>query len=296
MTDDTTDDLENLRRELGIKDDVKPEDFGLEFRSAESFFDEPAQPSVLTPRRDVRRWVPRALVAAAVLILASAVVVPRIGDSDDKVIAPQLQSVAQILDRAASASGTLPDTSDARFWRGESLQQQGTAPAETRTIWYGHRERGLVVDPYGSTPIPRATFSLAAGTVTWDELLALPTGTARLRDLLFRDAGALPDPGWRVAKAVAELLAESPAPPALRRALWQVLSEVPGAVSEGTATDALGRSGERLVFTAAGRGRMELLVDPAEGRLLESFVTPSRPGTDPYRATFVEQGPADRLP
>ena len=105
---------------------------------------------------------------------------------------------------------------------------------------------------------------------------------------------------------VGDLLRESPAPPALRRALWEVAATIPGVQLVGPVTDAAGRAG-----VAVERGRARYVLDPSDGRLLEeSEGSPSDANIVQrdsagnvigvqrryFRTTYLEQGPANSAP
>jgi hypothetical protein len=60
----------------------------------------------------------------------------------------------------------------------------------------------------------------------------------------------------------------APTPPALRAAAYEVLARIPFVESRGRAQDALGRPGSVVAFETRGV-RVELLIDPATGTLLE---------------------------
>jgi len=95
---------------------------------------------------------------------------------------------------------------------------------------------------------------------------------------------------------VGDLLRESPASPALRKALWEVAARIPGVTLVGNVTDAAGRAG-----VAVRRGDQGYTFDPETGRLLEESVGSSTavaeaPGGSLYRATYLDQGPSDSAP
>src|SRR5262249_58453862 len=85
----------------------------------------------------------------------------------------------------------------------------------------------------------------AGGTaLTWDELYALPTDPGQLTATLQADIkGAGPDPQSELFTIVGDLLRESPAPPALRKALFDVAAGIPGVHLTGKDTAELGRTG-----------------------------------------------------
>ena len=116
-------------------------------------------------------------------------------------------------------------------------------------------------------------------------LYQLPTDAALLEAALRRGRqGAGPDDNSELYTRVGDLLRESPAPPALRRALFQVAANVPGVTLLGPSKDLDGRSG-----IAVQRNGEELILDRTSGRLLQT----SGPS---FTATYREQGPAQTAP
>lgn len=97
--------------------------------------------------------------------------------------------------------------------------------------------------------------------------------------------GAGPDPQSELFTIVGDLLRESPAPPALRKALYDVAAGIPGVHLTGKVTDSIGRTG-----TGVQRGGETLVVDPANGALLADDEGGG------WSATFVSQGPATSAP
>lgn len=295
------DDLELLQGELaalGLARPPRPEDAGLAFRSAESFTHADAR-----PRSRARRWIPGVLVAAAVAVLVAVLLRPEGQDKapvqTSPTVAPATPSpvtVAAVVRQAAQVSAAQPDLSQTPYWRVRSYQQQGDAPREERIVWLGNGRPGLVLDDFGRADLSPATFGLQESSLTWDELVSLPADPVALRELLDREARGLSAPRLAVVKMAAELLAESPAPPAVREALWQVIAGVPGVTSAGQVRDALGRVGIGLSLNTPGRGRLEYIIDPAAGTILQSMIFPTKPGADRFVATYVEQGPAASLP
>ena len=138
------------------------------------------------------------------------------------------------------------------------------------------------VIPLGSTVFPAGSIGL-----TWDQLYALPTNPGALERDLRRDIkGAGPDDNSELFTIVGDLLRESPAPPALRKALWEVASRIPGVILVGAVTDSAGRAG-----VAVERGGQRYVLDPDDGRLLEES-----DGGSAWRATYLEQGPTNSAP
>ena len=113
------------------------------------------------------------------------------------------------------------------------------------------------------------------------------------------------------------MLSGTPAPPALREALYKVAATIPGVTVKGSYTDSLGRTG-----TALQLGPMTAVIDPATGQYLDgmmgllpgdvncSKVTGMCQVTDPTTgklqngviasgptsSTLITQGPATGLP
>ena len=126
----------------------------------------------------------------------------------------------------------------------------------------------------------------AGGTaLTWDQLYALPTDPAQLTATLNADIkGAGPNPQSELFTIVGDLLRESPAPPALRRALYDVAAGIPGVHLTGKVTDMLDRTG-----TGVTRDGETLVIDPANGTLLADT-------EDGWTSAYVKQGPANSAP
>lgn len=311
MTNEIDQELDRLRRELadlGVAGAARPEDHGLVFRDASSFFEPAGSGQIQSPvpsnsrqRPRLVRWLPPSVLAAAAASLLLVVLVqqaegPTAPSVPVPTVSPQIRTVAQVLGEAAESSAQAEDQSGVAYWRVETLQQQGDQPEERRTVWLGHARPGLLVDEYGQVPLPPATFGLQRTVLSWDELVALPQDAAELIDLFRREAQGLRNPDIQVAKMAAGLLAESPAPPGLRRALWQVIAELPGVRSLGTRTDATGRAGIAIALGRPTTGTVEYIIDPARGTILQSTVVPERAGADVGRFTYLEQGPSSALP
>jgi len=157
---------------------------------------------------------------------------------------------------------------------------------------------GDSVNPDRSIRLDVARFGPRA-ELAWVGLWTLPTDPRRLAAWLRAESrGQGTDPDAELFVAVGDLLRESPAPPALRAALYRVAAEVPDVRLVGTVTDAAGRRG-----IAVERGEGELLiryvVDPADGRLLEEQQGSDAPGAGCgveaascfWRSTYLSQGP-----
>lgn len=101
---------------------------------------------------------------------------------------------------------------------------------------------------------------------TYADMMALPTDVDELYAHIERVVVAM-DNGRPVPVEmfvqVADLLGTTPAPPALRGALYQVAARIPGVELVGELTDDLGRAGTAVTLVDENGTRDELLFDPA---------------------------------
>jgi hypothetical protein len=260
-------------------------------------------------------------------------------------------TAAQLLDEAAAAAGTQPGWPDASYWYTESADTSVLTGATSYSANWSDRH-GNGVTASGSTPIPRqsarlhGSSGLPAGSkavsaipvvgdsapfygYTWAQLYALPTGDTAALESYLMTAGDIhfgqKAPGvqgsWTgqedLFNLITNLLSGTPAPPALREALYKVAATIPGVTVKGTYTDSLGRTG-----TALQLGPMTAVIDPATGQYLDgmmgllagevncSKVTGRCQATDPatgkiekgvtengpYSSMLITQGPAAGLP
>lgn len=214
---------------------------------------------------------------------------------------PHYTTAAQVL-TAASVSSTAHSTpvSDAKYWRVESQWQQVSnsgIPEETdsgpRIHWQGHTTTGVLYQNGMLRKMPVASWSMQQTSFSWDELAALTTSPKQLEKMLRAEtAGLTNDPDHYIFKFIFELLGESPAPPQLRSALWEVAAGLKGATLRGQATDAVGRSGWSITL-----GEITYIVDTDTGNILE-FNTDRRTTNvrSTYRSTILSSGPTDTAP
>jgi hypothetical protein len=267
-----------------------------------------AQSVVLEHRRRARRRrVGLSLVGAAATTALVVTLVPW----SPWGATPEARA-AEVLVVASEAAAAQRDTvGDARYWHTVTTYVQeglGADGAEhRRESWNARVEPGLLVDEGvdASDPIGMgaARFQVGATSLDWAGLDALPTDPVALRDLLYTD---LPENSRSeddlAFDQITALLVESPASPALRAALWKIASQIDGVRLVGEVTDAAGRTGTALEMTIRydhGTEVRRLVVDPETGTLLERVDSYDGPGTETdtrYRATYLEQGPADTLP
>ena len=234
-------------------------------------------------RRRQRRLALGGLVAAAAAVV---VAVPAVGLHGTPAASA---GAAQVLIQAGRAAGAQPGAwQSAPYWHAVSRHQQGNGPTFTREIWIGHRAPGVLKDPgvdTGVLPLEVALFPAGGTGISWDGLWSLPTDSGALEQELragIHGAGNGDDSELFV--IVGDLLRESPAPPALRKALWEVAASIPGVRLVGDVTDGAGRAG-----VAVERNDQRYVLDPSTGRLLEE-------SESTWSTTYLEQGPADSAP
>jgi hypothetical protein len=165
-----------------------------------------------------------------------------------------------------------------------------------REIWIGHRAGGVLRDPgVDAGVIPLTGPTLFGEGLTWDKLYALPTDPAKLGAVLsdkVKGFGPDPNPTGGVSALqeefveIGDLLRESPASPALRKALYDVAAGIPGVRLAGNLKDALGRTGVGVERNGEGT----LLIDPATGQLLAELEGKA------WSSTYLTQGPASTAP
>lgn len=231
------------------------------------------------------------------------------------VVEAQFTDASQIVTAAADAAGQQPGgLGDAPYWKVVSEYSQGGSerPEENRegrrTIWQGIAGPSVLRDTDGGgftleegkpLELPQATLTVGGRTFTWREINAGALGAAQVRELLTAGesgmsgkAGRAPHE-WYFFKQAGELLGETPASPAVRRAIWNEMSTLTGVTTTGKVTDAIGRTGWDLTIAAEGFGSQRFVVDPSTGAILQSE-TAGRGTT--YRITYIEAGPAETAP
>jgi hypothetical protein len=240
----------------------------------------------------------KALIGMAVAVAGAAVAVTVIampsspaGSSAKPASAPVALTAATVLDQAARAAGAQPGWPNARYWYTEDKYTCG-GRLYTDKIWLARHGSG-VVEKSGprdggscgadlfTAAIPAGLADTTFGPYTWSQLFALPTNPAKLKPKLL--AGRQSNQGF-FQYVMMNLLTGTPAPPALREALFKVAASIPGVRVTGRYTDPLGRTG-----TALELGAVTVVLDPASGLVLDET---NRPST----VMFVAQGPAASEP
>ncbi len=261
---------------------------------------EPRPHPARRPRRSRRGLVMAASVAAVAAVTAGIVVSVVPGPARTSLTA------AVVLHHAAQAAGQQPGGwPDAAYWHVTSIYETD-GKYHHREVWISHHARTILEDDgvFGSMT-PQAGFGgfqVGDKDLSWDQVYALPTDPAQLKPVLLADVkGSYPGGAAGLFEAVGDLLRESPAPPALRKALYEIAARIPGVRLVGPSKDVLGRTG-----TAVERGDETFLIDTANGQLLADTSGNPRTGLPCghgqdctiYGAayTYTSQGPAAKAP
>jgi hypothetical protein len=284
--------LDDLLTAAGRVDDPQPETLDSARRSVHLAAAALADATTrATPPRHRRRLVLATAVAAGAAAVIAIPVVTLAGHG------PSTNAqAATVLRLAGSAAGNQEGGwPDATYWRVASTYVRDGRTYQ-RDIWVAHHGQSVLRDtglPDGdgvvgapAQVVPAASTFAAGGTsLTWDQLYALPTDAAQLAAALRGDLqGAGSDPTSELFVAVGDLLRESPAPPALRKALYDVAATIPGVRVTGDLTDGAGRSG-----TGVERDGETYVIDLSTGAMLAD-------GAAGWSATYVDQGPSDSAP
>ena len=230
------------------------------------------------------------LVAASIAAAGAAVAAPSFinGFGDQPASSA---GAADFLDSMALVAGRQGgDWQHAKWWYTKSEHKQGAKGAMgIRQIWQGHEHGMWLIEslrpgwnpnmhpgkekhnPVEEPDDDRWTYVLPGRDLDWDDLWTLPTDPTALAQILSagwsgqgytRDSQRFDD--------VLNLLDESPAPPSLRAALYQVAADIPGVHLVGTVTDALGRQGTAIEMKIDKEGdRERFIIDPSNGFLLQ---------------------------
>ncbi len=236
-----------------------------------------------------------AAVAAAGAAAAAVIAIPSTAgpslSTGHMAKAPMTLTAAAVLDQAAQAAGAQAGWPNAQYWYIEGQYRCG-GQIYTAKIWLSRHGRGVLektgpennTDPVCTSDLLTAPIddSYMFGLYTWSQLYTLPTNAAKLKAKLKADFGQ--GGGASLFADVEDVLIDSPAPPAVRSALFKVAASIPGVKVIGNYTDPLGRTG-----IAVQIGPYGFVVDPANGAVLDEI---NRGGAD----TIVTQGPATGEP
>jgi hypothetical protein len=163
-------------------------------------------------------------------------------------------------------------------------------------------------DSFADTiPAEEVVFPFGSEGLSWEELMALPTDPDELEARMRGAAsGGVEPTGKTVAEVmftmVGDLLRESPAPPELRAALYQVAARIPGVRLLGEGTDPAGRPGVAVAMQRQDQPIDErLIIEPETATLLAEVQTllervdwvDAQPGTVIGSAVYLESGYVD---
>jgi len=233
------------------------------------------QAAVKGPWASRARLLAIAVSCAAVAAIAAAVVVAPGQRTTHAEHGPTALTAAYVLRKAASAAaGQRAD--HGRFFVSESEYidpgNGRDAPAK-RIIWIGNGAAGRLVEsgPVGGTaPIPPG-ISFGRRTITWAQLLRLPTAPGRLLAAIARASRNTGQPPLQADfGTIVGLLFESPAPPALRAALFRAASRLAGVKLVVDARDLIGRAATEVYVPPGfpGNGGQALFFDPSTSAVL----------------------------
>ncbi len=145
-----------------------------------------------------------------------------------------------------------------------------------RRYWLGHYVHGVLEDPAagpGPVKLPPGVPTQYGPRLSWNQLQNLPTAPQRLGRVIARLAARAQQPR-PVAEltVITDLLFESPAPPALRAALFNLAAALPGVRLVRGAHDLVGRTATEVYqaggWNVPGGGGQALFFSPRTGAVL----------------------------
>ena len=296
-----------------------------------------AGPRPATRRRGIRRrWIVATGVAA--VIAAAAFIVPALlNDSPlGGVPSAAAEALSKVATVAANQQTTAPTAGQFVYTRTRAVYESSTYGAGprhdknfsvlmpvTRQAWIGLDGSGRLLETDGTptflTPQDRAAWVAAGrpslrtgkthdeaygkGGLSYLDLSKLPTDVAQLRTMIVdRKIEGGPAGKSETFTIIGDLLRETYAPPALRAALYEIASGLPGVELIGTVKDHAGRTGTAVGYATGNGYRNELIFDPATAALLGeksvvadgAKVKPHLPtGTVMSWAVYLESGVVD---
>jgi hypothetical protein len=296
--------LDDLLTVAGQVRDISPDGLRSGRDALEAAFNTaPAAPAVVRGRRPgswlsgvrAKALIGIAVAAAGAVTAATVITMPSTAPAGSStgpmVIAPTTLTAATVLDQAAQAAGKLAGWPNAQYWYSEDQYTCGGQLYTART-WLWRHGNGVLektgpknnTDPICSSDLFTAPIidSYKFGPYTWTQLYTLPTDLAKLKPKLMADFGQ--GGGPTLFEDVEFVLVDTPAPPAVRAALFKVDASIPGVRVVGRYTDRLGRTGITLQL-----GRSTIVVDPASGAVIDDSESGST-------VMYVTQGPATGEP
>lgn len=168
----------------------------------------------------------------------------------------------------------IPNAAERERWRRAGSPLLGASPASFKPVALG----------------PTHDYQVGSLRLTRRQILALPTDPHRLYRLLLAHVGSRgSSPEAEVFTEIGDALGMTPAPVALRAALYRALALVPDVRLTDRVTDGSGRVGTQVSFTTVGI-EYELLFDPDTGRMLDRrgiLVSPAAAGIDLPAGTAI---------
>ncbi|MFE0626182.1 hypothetical protein ACFW3D_04350 [Streptomyces sp. NPDC058864] len=241
--------------------------------------------AVVKPFRMRRRVV--AVLAAAAVAAGIAVTSANTGTAPAGTgHGTRAESASLFLNDIAEIAATRPAVSG-KYWKVRS----GTGTA------YISRSMELTYVGTGKGSLKRhfPGWRFGSKNLDWNGLNGLPTDPGALRRIMLstKQGPWEEDAGTVAFEEAGVLLSSAPASPQLRAGLFKALSTLRGVTMAGTAEDAAGRSGIRLVYHG-GIGTTEVIVDPKTSTLLE-LRTPWKNDRNDRRVTVLSAGPTDTI-
>ncbi|MFD4600041.1 CU044_5270 family protein [Streptomyces sp. NPDC058464] len=257
----------------------------------------------LPPRGRVRRrFVGAALAVAAVT--ATVLVYPTV--SVDGGTPAASANAAAFLNRvAAMAADGDKSAADAPYWkvRVRTTGMVNGRGSQVQTTWYSRTATYLPGVPGKETKICHNSickfpggmvWTIGKTRLTWDDLDKLPTDPAALKTRLLGDAGSGSGSTGSLYNRIVNLIAGSPASPALRAALFEILAGMDDVHLVGPVKDSVGRQGTAVEWQGP-KMRSRLIVDPGTSTVLE-FRQAGFPKPDTrWATTYLSVGPAQKL-
>ncbi|WP_328466078.1 CU044_5270 family protein [Streptomyces sp. NBC_00448] len=245
-----------------------------------------AKGAVVRPFWKRRRAV--ALLAVAAVAAGVAVVSANAAGPAGTQQGPRAQSASAFLNDVAEVAAT-QSAGSGKYWK-THFKTGDTYTSRSMEFTY-------VVDGKAVRTSHDPGWRLGSTRFDWNALDRLTTDPALLLRQIEHTTKASADEDEDAATLgfvqASTLLANAPASPELRSALFKALAKLDGVRVVGTVKDSAGRSGTELSFRG-GVGTTEVIIDPKSSKLLE-LIEPWRSEKDQRRATYLSAGLTDTI-